>query len=170
MPNNRVYDKYDAAFTVTCGVASLASDTNLLAGRESAEIDNGTNGYADLLLSGFITAGTSPTASRSIEIWAVASRDDTDWPDVFDGTDSAETIGSSANKQNLCKFLASIPTTNTSDQRYSFSGISVAAAFGGRLPRKFVLFVTHNTGVALNATAGNHLFRMQPIYAQIQTV
>jgi hypothetical protein len=41
----------------------------------------------------------------------------------------------------------------------------VALLFGGVVPRKFVVFVTHNTGVALNATAGNHVIAITPVYA-----
>jgi hypothetical protein len=31
-----------------------------------------------------------------------------------------------------------------------------------------VLFIVHNTGVNLNATAGNHAFYVQGVYPQIQ--
>ena len=85
---------YPAASDLTITLASLASDTSLLTGRESAVIDNTANLYLDFLISGKITAGTSPTAARSIEVWAVGSWDGTNWPDVFDGTESAETITS----------------------------------------------------------------------------
>jgi hypothetical protein len=55
---------YPAASDLTITLASLGSDTNLLTGRESATIDNSTNLYLDYLISGKITAGTSPTAAR----------------------------------------------------------------------------------------------------------
>ena len=61
-----------------------------------------------------------------------------------------------------------MPTNNTSDRAYHFTGVSVRQAFGSVLPSKFVLFTTHNTGVNLNATAGNHEFRYQGIYPQVQ--
>ena len=158
---------YPAASDLTITLASLASDTSLLTGRESATIDNSTNLYLDYLISGKITAGTSPTAARSIEVWAIGSWDGTNWPDVFDGTESAETITSADIKASVCRFVAAMATANTSDRTYHFGPVSLAAAFGGTLPPKFVLFVTHSTGVALNATSGNHQIRLQPVFQTV---
>jgi hypothetical protein len=42
------------------------------------------------------------------------------------------------------------------------------AAFGGELPSKVVLFIVHNTGVALNSTAGNHEVSYVGTYPQVQ--
>ena len=166
MPSNILW-KYGSTNTITAAIASLASDTNLLAGIESAIIDNTTDGFEDIILSGKATTGTSPTASRQIEVWAVAW-DSNAWPDVFDGTSSAETITSADIKAALCKAVAIMPTNNTSDRTYSFTGVSAKQVFGGVLPSKFVLFIVHNTGVNLNATAGNHEFRYQGVYPQVQ--
>lgn len=166
MPNS-ILQKYGSTTTITCAVASLASDTNLLAGIESSIIDNTTDGFDDIILSGKITTGTSPTASKSIEVWAVAW-DSNGWPDVFDGTTSSETITSADIKAAICKPVAVMATSNTSDRAYFFTGVSARQVFGGCLPSKFVLFPTHNTGVALNATAGNHEFRYQGVYPQVQ--
>ena len=164
---NDIRWKYGTTATITASVASLASDTNLLAGIESAPVDNRTDNFEDHILSGKFTTGTSPTASRQIEVWAVAW-DSNAWPDVFDGTSSAETITSSDIKNALCKAVAVLPTNNTSDRTYSFTGVSMKSVFGGVLPSQYVLFVVHNTGVALNATAGNHELRYQGIYPQVQ--
>ena len=158
---------YPAASDLSITLASLASDTNLLTGRESATIDNSTNLYLDILISGKITAGTSPTASRSIEVWAVGSWDGTNWPDVFDGTESAETITSADIKASVARYLAAMATANTSDRAYHFGPVSLASAFGGTLPPKVVLFVTHSTGQNLNSTAANHQIRLQPVYQTI---
>lgn len=166
MPNN-ILIKYGTSTVITNAIASLASDTNLLAGYESAVIDNTSDGFDDIILSGKSTTGTNPTASRQIEVWAVAW-DSNAWPDVFDGTTSAETITSADIKTALCKCVAIMPTNNTSDRTYSFTGISAKQVFGGVLPSKFVLFTAHNTGVNLNATAGNHEFRYQGTYLQVQ--
>lgn len=166
MPNSILW-KYGSTQTITAAIASLASDTNLLAGLESSIIDNTTDGFEDIIISGKATTGTSPTASRQIEVWAIAW-DSNAWPDVFDGTSSAETITSADIKASLCKAVAIMPTNNTSDRTYSFTGVSAKQVFGGVLPSKFVLFIVHNTGVNLNATAGNHEFRYQGVYPQVQ--
>jgi hypothetical protein len=166
MPNS-ILKKYGSKTTLTAAVASLASDTNLLAGIESSVIDNTTDGFDDILLSGKSTTGTSPTASRQIEVWAVAW-DGVNWPDVFDGTTSGETITSSDIKNSICKPVAIMSTNATSDRTYHFTGVSLRTAFSGELPSKVVLFIVHNTGVALNATAGNHEFSYVGTYPQVQ--
>lgn len=158
---------YGTASDATITLASLASDTNLLAGRESSAIDNTTTLGLDYLVSGKVTAGTSPTAARQIEVWAVGSWDGTTWPDVFDGTESAETITSSDIKNATCRLLSVMATGSTSNVTYHFGPVSVASAFGGVVPPKFVVFVVHNTGVNLNSTAGNHQIRLQPTYETV---
>jgi hypothetical protein len=160
----QAYVNYASASDISITLASLASDTNLLAGQESSAVDNTVNKYRDYWVSGKITTGTSPTASRQIEVWAVGSIDGTLWPDVFDGTNSAETISSSSIKASVCRFVANMATTSTSNVNYEFGPVLLSSVFGGDIPPKWVLFVTHNTGVALNATSANHYIRLQPVY------
>lgn len=154
---------YGSSSNLTITLASLATDASLLVGRESNEVDNTTNRYVDYLLSGKITTGTSPTSSKFIEVHVVGLMDDSTYPSVFDGTDSAETV-TAAVKSGVCRQAASIDTTNTSDVTYYFGQVSVASLFGGVMPKKFVVFVTHNTGVNLNSTAGNHQITVTPVY------
>jgi hypothetical protein len=158
---------YPAASDATITLASLASDTNLLAGRESTALDNSSNLYLDYLVSGKITTGTSPTTARSIQVFAVGSWDGTTWPDVFDGTDSTETITSANHKNSICRFIAEMATDATSDRVYHFGPVSLASAFGGVMPVKVVFFVVHNTAVNLNSTSGNHQIRIQPYYETV---
>jgi len=162
-----ILTKYSSQETITAAVASLASDTNLLAGLESSIIDNSSTGYDDRLLSGKITTGTSPTSAKQIEVWAIGW-DGSGWPDVFDGVTSSETITSSDIKNAICKPVAIMSTNNTSDRTYWFTGVSLRQAFGGTMPEKCVLFIVHNTGAALNATAGNHAFYATGVYPQSQ--
>lgn len=154
---------YGAAIDASITLASLASDTNLLAGRESAAIVNTTDKWTDFGVSGRIRTGTSPTASRVIEVWAVGSWDGTLWPDTVDGTDSAITLSGADIKQQICMHVAIMQTTNASNRDYPFSIRSLAAIFGGIIPPAWAIFVTHNTGVALNATGSNHRIRIQPL-------
>ena len=154
---------YGSSSNLTITLASLATDASLLVGRESSEVDNTTNRYVDYLLSGKITTGTSPTASKFIEVHVVGLMDDSTYPSVFDGTDSAETV-TAAVKSGVCRLAASIDTTNTSDVTYYFGPVSVASLFGGVMPKKFVVFVTHNTAVNLNSTGSNHQITVTPVY------
>lgn len=158
---------YAASADLTITLASLASDASLLTGRESTLVDNTSNLYLDYLLAGEITTGTSPTVSTRIQVCVVGILNDTDWPDVFDGTDSAETITNNAIKNAVVRVLFDITVTNVSDVTYPFGPISVASFFGGTLPKKFSAFVTHNTGVNLNSTAGNHKISVTGVYAEL---
>lgn len=154
---------YGTPFDLTITLASLAFDASLLTGRESSVIDNTTDLWTDFLISGKIKAGTSPTASRQIEVWGVGSWDGTLWPDVFDGTDSAETVTAQDIKNSICRAGAIMGTSNTTGRDYPFQFWASSMFFGFTIPPKFSLFVTHSTGVNLDSTAGNHQIRIQPI-------
>jgi hypothetical protein len=165
--------KYPATSSValTIGLASLADDnTNKIAGRESTAVDNTTNLDLDHLLSGLITVGTSPTADRQIEIWAYAARSISagtpTYPDVLDGTDSAETMTSRNVLLSALRLVASITVDSTSNRGYDFAPVSIAQLFGGALPPFWGLFVVNCTGVALHATAGNHVIHYERIQGQ----
>jgi hypothetical protein len=167
---NNVLIKYGTRQTLTItGVASLASDTNRLAGIETSVIDNTTDGFEDFIFSGkFKVASSGLTDKRQIEVWAVAW-DGSGWPDVFDGTNSAETITSLDIKNAICFPIVTMATNNTGDRVYHFSGRSARAAFLGGLPSKFVLFVVHDTNAAFSATAGDHEISYYGVYPQIQS-
>lgn len=158
---------YGSSSAITITLASLASDTNFLAGRESTEIDNTTNKYLDYLLAGKITSGTTPTASKEIRVYVAALLDDSTWGDVFDGTDSNETVTNSGIRDSYLKWACTIVPSTTSDIAYPFGPISVRALFGGAMPKKFVVFVVHNTVAALNATGGNHVISITPVYETV---
>lgn len=158
--------EYAASVAATITLASLATSSTLTAGAESDAIDNTTNKYLDYLLAGKITTGSSPSAG-TIEVWVVALLDDSTWPDVFDGTGSAETVTSAAIKSACAAPAAALTTDTTSNQAYPFRPVSVASLFGGVCPKKFAVFVTHNTGVNLNSTGGNHQINLTPVYATV---
>lgn len=151
---------YATSSALTITLASLASSTGKLTGRESTAVSNTTNKYVDALVGGKITTGTSPTTGKTIEIWVYGAVNDTPtYPDVLDGTDSDETFGDDGSKFAALKLAKVINTDNTSDQTYWVAPFSVAQLFGGVMPTHWGLWVTHDTGVALNATAGNHEFK-----------
>lgn len=162
MADRKIAYGSDTDLTIT--LASLATSSTLVAGQESTAVSNTTTLAIDYLLGGKITTGTSPTAARFIEVWVYAAFDDTPtYPDVLDGTNSAETFTSVDIKASSMALAAVIPTDNTSDRTYYFAGISIASLFGGRMPAAFGVFVTHSTGVNLNSTAGNHQITVRPI-------
>lgn len=155
---------YIASSALTISLASLATDANLLAGRESSAYDCTTDKPLDVMLGGTIMTGTTPTTGKEIRVYCIGTIADSSWPDVFDGTDSAETISTAGTRDSIGKLAAVIATTSTSNQAYYFGPVSVASLFGGTLPQKFVVFVTHNTAVNLHATGGNHVISITPTY------
>lgn len=157
---------YGASSALTLTLAGLATSSTLLVGRESTAIDNTSTKALDYLVQGKVTVGTSPTAGR-IEVWVYGSEDGTNYPDVIDGTDSDETLTSDGIKFSALRLGAAIVTETTSDRTYPVAPFSVASLFGGVCPRKWGLFVTHNTVAALNATGSNHAFTATPIKTDV---
>lgn len=145
------------AFTST---VSLASSSTKLAGGESASVTNVVNKYLDFALSGILRVGTTPTTAKSMDICVVGTLNDTPtWPDVFDGTDSAETVTNQEIKDVICKPFQTISiVSTTSNVDYPYGPGSVASRFGGVIPNLFVAFVTHDMVAALNATQANPAF------------
>lgn len=144
---------YGASAGLTLTLASLASDTNLLAGRSSAVVDNTSNLSDDELITGIIKTGTTPTVSTSVLVYVWGVLDDTPtYPDTVTGSDANTTL-TSANVQNAGAFKlgASITVDATTGRTYPFS-FSLAALFGGNMPRKWGIYVVHNTAAALNAS------------------
>jgi hypothetical protein len=150
---------YGTPVNMTITLASLASDTNLVAGRASTYVDNATVDAIDAMVCVKVTTGTSPTADRQIEIWAYGSCDGTMYSGGATGSDANLT----PQAKSLLRLLAVIPTSSTSNQAYHAGPLSIAQAFGGVVPARWGLYVVHNTGVALHATAGNHQATYQPI-------
>ncbi len=145
---------YAASATIFTGTGldSLASSSTWLAGLESAVVDNSSNLYVDALLAGRFKANNSAPTAGQIRVYVGALLDDTSYPDVFDGTESAETVTSADIENAILKLAALIVTDTTANRIYEFAPISVAQLFGGVMPRKWFVFVTHSMVQALNAT------------------
>jgi hypothetical protein len=153
----------EAALTIT--LASLATSSTLTVGVESTAVDNSSNLYLDYVLAGKVTTGTSPTDVKTIQVWLYGQVEDTPaYPDVMDGTNSAETVTSADIRNAGLNFHADTATNDTSDRTYWFRPASVAASFGGLLPQRWGIWVTHDTAQNLNSTGGNHAFNHHGAY------
>lgn len=150
---------YGTTTAMTITLASLATDANLVAGRQSTAVSNGTDDAIDALVGGKVTTGTTPTASRQIEVWLFGSYDDTEYSGGAGASDAAFTPDTKV----ALKLLTVLPTVNTSDKAYRWGPFSVAQAFGGVMPENWGVYIVHNTGVNLNATAGNHEVNYTPV-------
>ena len=125
---------------------------------------NTSNLYVDYIIGGKVTTGTTPTVNKTIQVIAIGSVNDTPlYPDVFDGTTSAETITSADIKNSIARYAASMNVSASSDVTYWFGPVSLLSLFG-TLPRAHVLFVTHDTAVNLNSTGSNHALNYNGVY------
>lgn len=149
---------YSANTTITMDLSGLASSSTFLAGRESTQIDNTSNKYVDALVRGYVSTGTGPTANTSILVYVYGSDDSlaTVPIDVLDGTDSAETISNSGVLSSSLKLAAMITNQTTGNNfQHTCAPFSVAALFGGVMPKYWGLYIAHNTGAALYSNAVN---------------
>lgn len=149
---------YGGLTTITMTLASLASDTNLVAGRESNTVDNSSDLADDSLVMVQVKLGTTPTANRVVEIWAIG-QDGTDIAGGATGLDANLTPQS----KGCFNMLGAIPTNSTTGQVYLAGPFSIAQAFGGTMPKKWSLYIVQNTGAAFDATGGNFLVKYTPI-------
>lgn len=158
---------YRASSALTITLASLASSSGLTVGRCSTSYPNGTNKDEILAVAGQITVGTTTTAGV-IEVWAFAQRADSTWPDLFtaaySGADGGFTVRSRdvlfAGARLVSSMTVAASLTNVP---FSFGPQDLSALFG-YTPKDVAVFVAHNSGVALNATAGNHAMHILPAY------
>lgn len=141
--------------TVT-NLHSIASSSTWIAGWESGAIDNTSNLYLDYRITAKITVAAASLAAGEIRMYLVGMLDDSTWPDVFDGTESTETITDTEMRDAICKLAAVTATDTTNSDVYYLDCPSAAAVFGGNLPAKFVIFITHSTGQNL-AASGNQV-------------
>jgi hypothetical protein len=155
---------YGAKVTMTITLAALAQDaTNLVAGRQSTVVDNkDVDQGVDAMLGGLVTVGATVSSGKQIEVWLFGSFDD-----AASGGFSGSALATDGNftpdeKTNLQLFTI-IPINGTANKGYRFGPKSVAQAFGGVMPTQWGVYIVHNTGGSLHATAGNHRIEYIPV-------
>ena len=158
--------EYAASAAMTVTLASLATSSTMTVGRETTEVVNSTTKYRDYLLTGKITTGTSPTTAKQIRVYVWGLMEDTPTrPLNVAGSDAALTpTGGAVCINQIFKLAAVFTIDATSDQTYWFGPVSIANLFGGCMPKRWGVWVTHETAVNLNATAGNHAIWYTPVY------
>ena len=142
----------DAAYTLD--LSALGSSSSFTAGRESSSVTNSSN-YIDYEITGSFISGTTPTAPAEARLYAIRPIEDTPtWPDVFDGTDSAETVTNSNIVASLPLIWSGTASTSSNITYPIQNAITLAQAFGV-CPKVHVLFFTHFHTAALKTDAGN---------------
>jgi len=156
---------------VVTNLHGLASSQTWVGGWESAAIDNTSNLYLDYLVSGkFVVEGANNQVGQ-IRVYVVAMLDDSTWPDVFDGTESAETVTTTSIRDQVCKMGANVAVTADAAATYYFGPFSVANLFGGFCPAKFVVFITGNptttTTAGLESTDTPNQVTIKPVFSKM---
>jgi len=147
---------------ITFDISSLATSSTFLSGRESTEVNNTTTNYIDAIVNvAGITSntGTAPTVGQSIVLyaWGANSSLATNPISTLDGVDSAETLPHASVLNSLRFVSGPTVTVATAGLLYYFQPFSVAALFGGVLPKYWGLYLAHNQTGAL-AAAQSTLF------------
>jgi hypothetical protein len=140
--------------TVT-NLQSLASNSTFTSGWTSAWIDNTSVLALDYLITANIAAGTTPTAG-SVRVYAYAQHSNgSTAPDLFssgtEGTEGAATVHDTEILDSGLVLLWSSSIDTTTNDNYTMPPRSIAAAFG-QVPRKFALYIAHDTVAALRST------------------
>lgn len=143
---------------ITCTIASLTTGS----ARSSAAVDNTANLFLDALVQLVIKSGASATvATGYVNIYAYGTTDDgTTYPEGA-GTDTGVTLTVPPNVR-LIGVLNVVANATT----YKSEPMSVAAAFGGVLPKKWGIIIENQSGGTLDGTEGNHLKIYQGVYGQ----
>ncbi len=147
---------YGTALTLTVtNLQSLASSSAFTSGWTSAWIDNTSVLAQDYLVTLNIAAGTTPTAG-SVRVYAYAQHSDgSTAPDVFsagtEGTEGTATITDAEMLDASFVLLWSSSIDTTTNDNYTMPARSIAQAFG-QVPRKWALYVAHDTVAALRST------------------
>lgn len=147
---------YGTRTALTITLASLGTG----AYREATEVDNSSSPAVDYMVHGKITTGTSPTVNTSITVYVSGSDGTTARPGNLTGTDSTITP---AGEQTQFEIARIISVDATSNHTYEFFIGSVAALFGGVMPKKWSVIVLNSSGVALHATGSNHDIEVTPV-------
>ena len=146
------------------GLATSAGHTT---GWESDAIDNTTNLYLDYRVAAKIQVESAGLAAGQIRVYLVGPLDDSTWPDVFDGTESAETVTDTEVRDAICRLGAVTDTDTTASRTYYLEVPSVAAVFNGNLPKKFVVFITQSTGTTLETTGDPNQVYVTGVYETV---
>jgi hypothetical protein len=157
--------KYGNVGTITLTLTSLGSSTTRVAGRASTAVVK-SDPEVDHLVSGSITAHASNalTSGTQFDIWVYAQLDEVPtYPNSITGTDADKTFNSENERNTALRFAHSIAVDTTAGRQYFVAPFSVASLFGGVMPKRYGLFVAHNTGQIPSASS----FKYTPIYHNV---
>lgn len=155
-----IKEKFGGTTAITITFNSLADD----ALRESLAVDNGANLYFDAQVQVKIAthASNASTGTKDVLIFAYGSADDgMSYSGNASGADAS--YGADPQQESNLKQIGMVycPTEN---KIYESDIMSIASAFGGKLPEDWGIVIKNRTGETLNA-ANNSAF-YQGVLAQ----
>lgn len=128
-------------------------------------IDNSANLDIDHLIAGKLTVASASLTAGEIRVYLVPMQDDSNWPDIFstgtEGTQSASAVLHDTTTRDALPCIWSCVTDTDNSRVYTMPQISLLSRLGF-MPRKYFLFVTHNTGQ--NLAASGNLFQITGQY------
>jgi len=161
-----------SAITVTALNGAIASSATWIAGWGSGTIDNSSALYPDYSINASLVAESSGLTAGEARMYLVAELSDDAYGDLLssgtEGTEGAITFHDVNVRDANCRLAAVTATDTTASQVYPMSCSSVAAVFGGVVPRKFFIFITHSMVAALE-TAGNAVHVIGVYYTVAQS-
>lgn len=138
---------------------------------QSLAVENSVSAL-DAIVGGSIQVSAAVSVDGSIEVYAYGSWDASAYTAGLTGTDAAITWGTTGNT-GVDGYLdlpylgrAAIDSTDGSDQK-KFGPYSVAAAFGGVLPRKWGVVLRNNSATGTNATGTGNQINYTPIKVDV---
>ena len=168
-----IKEKYAASSTATVtNLHSLPSSQDWTAGWSSATFTNTVNNYQDYLASATFTTHASNRQAGSINIYLIASLNDTPtWPAAATGAWGTEGVASFVDAEErdaACVLFDSITVDNSASAVMPRPQRAISSFFGGRIPTHFCFFVAQNcttTTTAGLASSGSALYTT-PVYSQ----
>ena len=154
---------YGTLSTLPCSTQALAHSSTLDLGRQSAVADN-TSGFddaVDAMVGGIVGTSSNASTNRQIEIWSFGSWDNGSTFSVV-GTSTVDASLNVSSMKTLMKLVTIIPSMQGAST-YQWGPFSVAQVYGGLMPTKWGIFITHNTGVALGLTSTVHNISYIPV-------
>jgi|GEM_PF-1713812 len=156
--------QYSATTALTITLAGLASSTTWIAGRESTAVDNSANRYIDYAIGGEVTthATSTPTLNSEIRLYSYQciNPDTPTYPDVLTGTNANVTLTAAAAANILdggFVLMGSATVVATANISYPLTRtLSMAQAYGAS-PKRWGVYVAHNTGQSLHATGPHEI-------------
>jgi hypothetical protein len=147
------------AQTITCSIATLAN----AAARESTAVDNSSNLFREVLVMLAVKnhASSAPTGDKAVYVYVYGTVDAATplYPDAVTGSDAGITLDSPTHLRPLGTLLFTAAAQTKKGGPWS-----LAAAFGGRVPKKWGIVIVNATGFSLDTTEGNHQKKYQGFY------